>query len=250
LLLIIKQYSLEIKKLQNEMLSYTGQYMAAGEKIFDRFLDFHSCVMVGLESAGFIPEQLRIQDLSPKLRYFYNYDDVWNDVIPSVISEFNTEDFLQTVQSDLDETLVKIDKNEKYFFALLDLPSRSKLFIFYIWGYDQIFEVSNRDFLPKFDQWFTALKEGNLDHRSWIFDEKQVIPLINAYKEVSKGKQPQNGIIDLESWTISDLYTYHPQGKDSAFWKELLTEINKRMQLNSVNPKLSRHIEAVLAGGY
>jgi len=250
LLLIFEKHSLQVKKLQSELLSLTGEFMAAGEKIFDSFKEFHACTLVGLEAAELIPKDVKKQYLTPKYRYLISYSEVWDDIIFSVISEYNTDQALEGVRGDSKDSLNSIDKYKKHLFSLMDLPFRSKMFIFYVWGYPEIFEVSNKDFLPLFDEWLSALKEGNLDHRSWIFDEKSVSTLINTYKDVKKGKIPQNGIIDIEPWTISDLYYFHPRGKDVNFWKELLLEINSRLQQQPKYRKLSRDIEAVLEGAY
>lgn len=250
LLLIFEKQSLQVKKLQSELLSLTGQFMAAGERIFDSFKEFHACTLVGLEAAELIPKDVKKQYLPPKYRYLMNYSEVWDDIIFSVISEYNIDQALEGVSGDSKEVLNSIDKYKKHLFSLMDLPFRSKMFIFYVWGYPEIFEVSNKDFLPSFDEWLSALKEGNLDHRSWIFDEKSVSTLINTYKDVKKGKVPKNGIIDIEPWTVSDLYDFHPRGKDVNFWKELLLEINSRLQQQPKYRKLSRDIEAVLEGAY
>jgi len=49
--------------------------------------------------------------------------------------------------------------------------------------------------------------------------------------------------------TINDLYHFHPKGRDESFWRELLVEINTRLQLKPEKRALSRHILAVLNGG-
>lgn len=250
MLLFLENNSLQVKKLQSEMLQLTGQYMSAGETIFDSFKQFHYCTIVGLAAAKLIPEKLGRHYLTPNLRYLMSYSEVWDDVISSIISQFNTEESLEGVRGGSTEILRNISGNKKYLRPLIDLPSRSRMFIFYVWGYPEIFEVSDREFLPLFEGWFLALKEGNLDHRSWVFNEQSVTTLISTYKDVRRGRIPENGIIDIEHWTISDLYSFHPKGKDPDFWKEMLIELNLRMQHMPRHEKLSRDIEAIIEGGY
>jgi len=146
--------------------------------------------------------------------------------------------------------LTVIKNYGKYLFPLMDLPFRSKMFVMYFWGYQEVFDVSNRDFLPMFEEWLAALKSGHLDHRSWIFDEKAITKIIDTLNNVKKGKVPSNGIIDMEPWTIDYLYQFHPRGKDATFWRDLLVDINARLQINPQYRKMARHVEAVLEGGY
>ncbi|MCL2134255.1 MAG: hypothetical protein FWH37_01695 [Candidatus Bathyarchaeota archaeon] len=102
-----------------------------------------------------------------------------------------------------------------------------------------------------FANWVSELKSGNLDHRSWIFENIVVIKIINAYKTVKKGKTPENGILDIgEPWTIRDLYFLHPMVKDPTFWRDLLTGINLRIKHIHKNKKLYKHISAVIDGAY
>jgi hypothetical protein len=249
LLSLFENYSLEIKSLQSEILSLYGEPMP-GARIFESFKEFHMCTLVGLEAAISIPSgNLKRQSLPPKYRYFFSYSEVWDEIVPAIISQFNTDETLANISSDFDIVTV-IRKHARHLISLMDLPFKSKMFIFYVWGYPEIFDVSNRDFLPLFADWITALKEGNLDHRSWIFEEKTVLQVINAYKAVKKGTKPENGIIDLEPWTINDLYSFHPQGKDPEFWRQMLADINLRLRKMGQNKQLSRNITAVLDGAY
>jgi hypothetical protein len=250
LFLFYGKQNLEIKKLQGQLLALNGESMAAGERIYDSFQDFHSCVLVGLEAAGFIPRSIKKEYLPKQYRYLINYSDVWDQIISSIIFQFSTKQDLQKINGNLSQTLENIKNSEKYLYPFMDLPFRSKMFVVYAWGYPEVFDVSNRDFLPLFAEWFSALKEGHLDHRSWIFNKNSVETVINTLKEVKKGRVPPDGKIDIESWSVSDLYNFHPRGKDESFWRELLVEIDARLELNYKNRELSKHIQAVLDGGY
>jgi hypothetical protein len=151
----------------------------------------------------------------------------------------------------LEQTLVNIKELEKYLSSFMALPFRSKMFVIYVWGYPEVFDVSEREILPKFELWFSALKDGRLDHLSWIFEKNSVATIINTLKEVKKGREPADGIIDIEPWTIRSLYLSHPRGKDESFWKDLLATICSRLiYIKPMNQEVARYIEAVFKGGY
>ena len=250
LLIFFKQQNLEIKKLQNQLLLLTYEAVNAGEKCYDRFLDFHGCTLVGFHAAGFVPKTGEIMSRFPRYRYFLNYSDLWSHFISSIFNRFNFDDEFERINENMKQTLVKIKKHEEHLLSLMALPFRSKMFLVYLWGYPEIFHVSNKAFLPMFAEWFSALKAGYLDQRSWIFNEKSIIALINALKAVRRDKAPPDGIIDLVPWTIKDLYEYHHRGKDVDFWEELLRELNRQMQQKPSNQELRRHISAALEGRY
>ena len=188
--------------------------------------------------------------MPPRYRYLLSYSDVWDEIIPAIVNQYALEDTLIKISKNCD-TIGEMKKRAKYLISLMDLPFRSKMFVFYIWGYQEIFEISDRDFLPLFADWVSAaLKVGNLDHGSWIFKNDTVLQIINAYKAVKKGTEPENGIIDMEPWTIGDLYSLHPMGKDPNFWRDLLVEINLRLKHMHQNERLSKHMTAVIDGAY
>jgi hypothetical protein len=113
----------------------------------------------------------------------------------------------------------------------------------------------------EFESWLKALKAGALDYRLWIFGRSpDAPPGLKSGREILKTliKQPewlqsQDGLdprreelfkekLDLqETWTLGDLVTYHPRGKDIEFYKEVLQEIEKRLE---ANPELRRKLES------
>lgn len=251
LLLFLQKRSPEIKALQNQFLTLREHFMATGEQIFDNFLNFHEHVLTGLQVTGLVPKNSCFKELCPqRFRYILNYGDVWNEFIPLIFHQVNDITDLQKIDGNLKSTMDSITKNKKYLWQLLDLPIKSKMFVFYVWGYPEIFKVSDKEFLPMFADWFSALKKGYLDHRKWIFEEKSVMTLIDTFKKVKQGKIPKNGLIDIENWTILGLYQQHPQGKDLSFWKNFLIQLKKRMDLYPEKHELCRHINAVLDGRY
>jgi len=250
LLTFFQKQSPEINKLQKQLLALTYENLNSGEKIYDCFLDFHGCTLIGLQAAGLVPKQGELNSSFPTYRYLLNYGEVWDQFIFSIFDRFNFDNEFQNINGNIEQTLFKIKKHEEHLWPLMELPFRSKMFIVYLWGYPEIFHVSDKAFLPMFAEWFSALKAGYLDQRSWIFNEKSIIALINALKAVRRDKAPPDGIIDLVRWTIKDLYQYHPRGKDVDFWEELLRELKRQMQQKPSNQELCRHISAALEGRY
>jgi hypothetical protein len=111
-----------------------------------------------------------------------------------------------------------------------------------------------------FESWFRDLKAGILDHRIWIFGRSpDAPPGLKSGREVLKTLikhpewlQTQDGLdprreeifsekLDIqEVWTLGDLVTYHPRGKDIEFYQEILREIEKRLE---ANPKLRQKLK-------
>ncbi|MCL2134256.1 MAG: hypothetical protein FWH37_01700 [Candidatus Bathyarchaeota archaeon] len=61
-----------------------------------------------------------------------SYSDVWNEIIPNIIDNYNLEETLVSVSKNCD-IIKEIKKRGKYFYDLIDLPSKSKMFVFYVW---------------------------------------------------------------------------------------------------------------------
>jgi DNA-binding Lrp family transcriptional regulator len=125
--------------------------------------------------------------------------------------------------------------------------------------------LAGRIAASEFESWLKALKAGALDHRLWIFGRPpEAPPELKSGREILKTLikhpewlQPQDGLdprreeifnsrIDLqEPWTLGDLVAYHPRGRDIAFYRELLGEIESRLE---ANPDLRRKLESLTAG--
>ena len=225
-LLFLRQNTLKIKMLQRDVLGNIGHYMSAGEKIWDSFLDFHEVVCSGLDAAGLIPRGRRRGSFRFKERHFYSYSEVWSDFIQHFLSR--AVDWYDDIRGEMDEVVPEIRAIAGYLDSIEQLPFQSKTVITYLWGCPEIFLASDKSFLPWFENWFEALKQGNLDHRTWIFDNIEKV--YKAYRSVKRGKEPSHDLIDLdvEHWTLRDLYLYHPRGRDVDFWEELISELNAR----------------------
>jgi len=125
---------------------------------------------------------------------------------------------------------------------------------------ESLISAEGKHAVAEFEAWFTALREGRLDHRSWIFTRgKQLLEkLITQLKklesqelkavplEVLEQMRPElyevliEPIDAQENWILEDLFEHHPRGRDIAFYRELLGEIEKRLD---ANPDLRRTLE-------
>jgi hypothetical protein len=112
--------------------------------------------------------------------------------------------------------------------------------------------LAGRIAASEFESWLKALKAGALDHRPWIFGRPpDAPPELKSGREVllalirhPEWLQPQDGLdprreeifnsrIDLqEPWTLGDLVAFHPRGKEIEFYKDILREIEKRLEAN------------------
>jgi len=226
---LLQNKKFDVKKLQSKILKNHGQFLGAGEEIFDNFLEFHSCVMEGLYAAELLPLGRKRGSSLFSYRYLVGFSEVWDEFIGDVLSIFLSSDELEEVKEDLSESVNKIKVYSNYLEPLRNLPFKSKICITYLWGYPEIFQVSDKDFLPHFEQWVNALREGNLDHRSWVF-KKGEEELTKAFRAVKRGRPPPDTLIDLEPWTLLDLYRYHPRGKEPALYRELIDTVRARKQ--------------------
>jgi hypothetical protein len=151
----------------------------------------------------------------------------------------------------------------------VDLP-RLKSFIKWLMGLkavgfitisaDHFASLMARIAMNDFESWFKDLKNGILDHRIWIFGRSpDAPPGLKSGREVlltlirhPEWLQPQDGLdprreeifsekLDIqEVWTLGDIVAYHPRGKDIEFYKEILREIERRLE---VNPELRQKLK-------
>jgi hypothetical protein len=183
----------------------------------------------GLWAAGLLDnDSLRKE---PTSRFLSSFPSVWNHFIGVILQDFLTREELQNINGEPNEILGSIKERRAYLEILKDIPARSKMQITYLWGFSEVFNVSDKEFLVQFERWKKALEEGNLDHRSFLFNEG-LKRLERAYNAVRRGKRPPDLRVCYESWTLLDLHKYHPRGKDPQFYEELLTQVRKRKPEN------------------
>jgi hypothetical protein len=124
--------------------------------------------------------------------------------------------------------------------------------------------ISEAEKMNEFETWLATLREGRLDHRLWVFTKgKQLLETLiarlerldpealGAPIEFLEARYPvlaellDNQVDIDERWTLRDLMAYYPRGRDIAFYRELLAEIEKRLE---ANPELRRKLESLTAG--
>ena len=240
----------DVRLLQNKLVSLTGQWMQSGERIYDDFLDFHKLIIFGLNEADLIPDGKLRNYPFIDFRFLRSYSNFWDGFMQRVITEFVSPEDLKAINGNLDESKKRVKDYNKFVNVLTSFPLKGKMILVYLWGYPEVFQIANKDFLPEFEQWLEVLKIGYLDHRSWIFEKDNIAKLIKAYKDVKKGIMPQEGFIDQVSWSFKDIYNQHPRGKELSFWNELLIELNNRLKTKPKKQELSRDILATLQTGY
>lgn len=234
LTMFLMNEKIKVKELQSKIIQNIGHFMAAGEKIFDNFLEFHSCVMQGLYAADLLPTGRKRGSTLFSYRFLVGFSEVWDEFIGVIFNEFLSSSDLEEVKEDLNGTITKIKTHATCMNPLKSLPFQSRICVTYLWGYPQIFQVSDKSFLPRFEQWVKALREGNLDHRSWIFTKGEK-ELIRAFRAVKRHKPPsRSSLIDLEPWTLRDVYMYHPKGRELDLYKELIDMLRTRKRVLNI----------------
>jgi len=213
---LLSKKTIEVKKLQRQILNIEHHFMSAGEKIWDYFLNLHMVILTGLE----------LTNVKIGNKFFKHHSEVWNAFIRYLMSDTNK---FSEVHGSLEDNLAKLNIYGKDFIRYLEeLPRKSQILITYVWGFDDISKISEETFLPDFESWFSALKQGNLDDHTWLFEEQTKLELIKAIRRVKRRRNPDPIKIDFVNWTLKDLYEYHPRGKELKFWEDLLNELEKR----------------------
>jgi DNA-binding PadR family transcriptional regulator len=161
--------------------------------------------------------------------------------IYSSINEYPSEDEIEEVSRILESFLEWLKRLE----ATIVIPISPKFFN----------SISGRVAVNEFEKWLTALRDGLLDHRSWIFNqgkqkletlivqlkrlepkELKTIPIESLEEAHPKIGEILEEPLDLqEPWTLGDLFVHHPRGRDIRFYQEILEEISRRENIRGVN---------------
>jgi hypothetical protein len=209
----------EVRRLSMEFEELMEGSLGSCETLFNSFLNFHGMILQGLKRAELLKENETI--------FFENYGEVWNAFFRFILKE-KTE-WTLNVKGNLENALKMLSAFKDGLNILLKLPESSKIMIVYLWGFSEIELLGKKSFLPIFERWFNALRNGFLDHRTHLFSSEVERRLVKARDYVAKGKAPSNEKIDYaEPWTLRDLYEYHPRGRDPAFYEEILEAIKER----------------------
>ncbi|MCR6624424.1 MAG: hypothetical protein NDF58_07625 [archaeon YNP-LCB-024-027] len=215
----------EVRRLGMEFEELMEGSLGSCATLFNSFLNFHGMILQGLKRAELLKENETI--------FFENYGEVWNAFFRFILKE--KPEWVLTVKGNLENALKMLSAFKDGLNILLKLPESSKIMIVYMWGFSEVEFLGKKSFLPIFERWFNALKNGFLDHRTYLFSSEVEQRLLKACEYVSKGKAPLNVKIDYaEPWTLRDLYEYHPRGRDPAFYEEILEAIKDRQPYSTL----------------
>jgi len=216
----------EVKRLKGEIAKQIHRsFIGGGENLFDEFLNFHAIILRGLSEAKLLPREVEGEEYD--LRFLSAYEEVWNAFFLLLLERLDRGD-LSNIRGAAGEAATTVRYYGDGFRILRALPYQSRVFLVYLWGYPEVIMLSDKSFLPNFEEWLKALKSGWLDHRSHLFSRSVEQSLLKAYRNVTRGKPPPDEKIDIEAWTLYDLYRNHPRGKDPVFYMEILNAIRGR----------------------
>ena len=222
----------EYKFLLKKLTSLAQERIGGGEKIFHDFTDFHFKVILGLTRARLI-ENVRARTHEEQI--FLMYGNVWSDFLRSIIlteeilrpSDFRKREDLRDVSGSLEEAVTNVTRLKNYLEPLLEIPSKRKIAIIYLWGFPQVLALSEKEFILEFESWVKAVEKGALDYEPWIFDHARQA-IIRTLRAIKRGKTPPPLLLYMRRWTTRDIWEHHPHGKDPEFWSSILKLINAR----------------------
>lgn len=218
----------EVKKAENTILAINGNFTATGERIFHNIVETKSDI--GMQGLNLVERKIgKIKGLKsffeePELP---KDEAVWNYFIDFLI-DLCPNDFIKEVRGGYEEAIANAKAYLSYLNDLISLIRKRQIMAVYLWNIPVKKEAEKYLKLPQFEAWFKALKDGDLSHRIWLFEEETIKDVESAYRAVKRGKEPKPWKIDKEFWTLRDLYELHPQGKNPEFWQEMLTVLRTR----------------------
>lgn len=218
----------EVKKAENTILAMEGQSMSSGERIFHGLIERKSdIVMQGLSLVE--RETKKVEGTKSVFREpeLPKDETVWNRFV-DILIDLSSESFLENIGGGYEEAIVNTKTYLTYSNHLIDLVRKRQMIAVYLWNIPVKKEAEKYLKNPQFDRWFEALKNGNLSHRIWLFEDETIKDVESAFRAVKRGRKPKPWKIDKEFWTLQDLYELHPKGKNPEFWREILKVL--RMQ--------------------
>jgi len=211
----------EVEQLRDEIIRKTNCRYLGGEDLFEHFFTFHEYALYGIN--GSLRKKLGQQ----KLGFFLTYHRVWDSFMQTLFAE--NPEVLAEVEGDLGKAKSMVELYKEGLDVLCSLPSKCRCAVIYLWGFDDAMDLSSKSTVLEIEDWLNALKNGWLDHRLWLFRENTIKRVESVYRAVKRGNIPPKVSIDPpSSWTIRDIYLYHPRGRDPDFWVEILKELRKR----------------------
>ena len=199
----------EHRRLLNTILCDEGP-MGGGEALFNRFLEFGSRIGEGLMAAGLLHDNVPLNKMPLKERFFLTTGKVWDEFLNDILFGLDfgnrcideIEDF-KKIEGGIEESLVALKALKDNLNFLLDLPFKRKIVVTYLWGFSESVLLSDRSSIRDFEDWRIALNQGNLDHRVWLFNEKTLSRLAAAYKSVKQHREPADVRIDKRKMVAS-----------------------------------------------
>jgi DNA-binding HxlR family transcriptional regulator len=224
----------EHRRLLGEILCHHGP-LSAGERIFSHFLDFGEKIISGLSYAGLLHDNLPLNNIPINERFILSSTRVWDEFFGDILygfvpihEEIKKDSELNKIGGTYDDAIDVVSKMKGSLQPLLELPSKRQMVFVYLWGFPETFLLSHKSVIRSFDDWQIALRDGQLDHRVWLFTEKMFARVAKAYNAIKRGRTPLDVRIDKEQWSLQDLYLLHPFGKDVNFWEQLITDLKNR----------------------
>jgi hypothetical protein len=219
-----KKYEFYIEIILNTF----HRWPRGGELIFNEFMNYMYNIFDGLNAIGLW------KYFEKKLKYhILNACDVLNYFIKEVFNYYKRKNelLLKEVHGTFNEAKDNLKGCMPFIEDLTELLEKRKFVAIYLWNFEAIdTEIEKCYKLPQFEDWFRALKEGRLNHRIWLFDDRTIKEVEKACRRVRRGMPPENIKIDKEPWTLRDLFEYHPMGKDPSFWEELINILYKQKE--------------------
>lgn len=227
----------EHRRLLGEILCHEGP-LSGGERIFSHFLDFGEKIISGLSYAGLLHDNLPLNNMPINERFLLSSTHVWDEFFGEILygfvpihEELKEDSELKKIDGTYDDAVDIVRKMKSSLKPLLELPFKRQMVFVYLWGFPETFLLSHKSVIRSFDDWQIALREGQCDHRVWLFTEKTLSRVANAYNAVKRGRAPLDIRIDKEQWSLRDLYLFHPFGKDVNFWEQLINDLKNRTSM-------------------
>lgn len=145
---------------------------------------------------------------------------VFNEFCRMILHLFR--DIATEIKGSFEYAKEQIASYKNYLGNLLALFKQRRFIIIYLFNVPTSKEEEKLYKLPALQKWLNALQEGYLGHYSQISEEEIIKLVKRAYAYVKRGQPPPPVHIDLEPWTLRDIYELHPRGRDKKFWRELL----------------------------
>ena len=224
--LLFKSRRYEIKNEQSTIIDSIRRWMNRGETMFESLLDLGEMTFRGFSESGFLEELEKGKKVNA---HILASADIWTNLLYFVLRNISPEE-AQEVKGDFETARAKVQEYKPYIDGLAKVLNKRQFLILYAWNFNEIDFEQEKEIVRDFDEWLDALKKGDLDHRSQLFEDETLKRVHSAFNLVRNGQSPVVERIDFEYWTLSDLYKNHPNGKSPEFWLALLEAIRARRE--------------------